>query len=61
MSYAAEYAQRIKDARKDELSKKAAYDEHFPDFDETSANLLPLDPSAGGAKTDIEFYQRRGE
>jgi hypothetical protein len=33
MSYAAEYAQRLEDARKDEVSKKAAYDEHFPDFD----------------------------
>jgi hypothetical protein len=34
MSYAAEYAQRLEDARKDEASRKAAYDEHFPDFDE---------------------------
>jgi hypothetical protein len=40
MSYAAEYAQRIQDARKDEASRKAAYDEHFPDFDENAEAMF---------------------
>jgi hypothetical protein len=39
MTYAAEHAQRLKWARQDEATKKVAYDEHHPDFDEHALGL----------------------
>ena len=55
----AEYdAQRIQWARADAAASKAS---EPPDFDEHAPHLMPLDPSANRASSDIDFYQRRGE
>ena len=49
--------QQIAWARKD----AAAQDALRPDYDEFDASREPLDRSAGSAKSDIDWYQRRGE
>jgi hypothetical protein len=55
----AEYDEkRIEWAMDDAAASKAS---EPPDFDEHAPHLMPLDPSAHRASSDIEFYQRRGE
>jgi hypothetical protein len=54
-------AQRLVWAREDAASAKAARDAHEPDFNENNPNLMPLDPSANPARSDAEWYRRRGE
>jgi hypothetical protein len=54
----ATHAQELQWANEDEASRKAAdaLRNKTPD-----KNAWPLDPSATPSKSDVEFYQRRGE
>tara|TARA_R110002110_G_scaffold335537_3_gene546202 strand:- start:2492 stop:2659 length:168 start_codon:yes stop_codon:yes gene_type:complete len=53
------HAQELKWANEDVAERKAATDLHFPDQD--TSHRWPLDPSASPSRSNLEFYQKRGE
>ena len=51
------HEQELQWANEEVAERQAATDLHFPD----DANRWPLDPSASPSRSNLEFYQKRGE
>ena len=55
----ATHAQELKWANEDVAERKAVADLNYPDQD--TSHRWPLDPSASPSRSNLEFYQKRGE
>jgi hypothetical protein len=53
------HVQELQWANEDEELRKVATDLHFPDHD--TDHQWPRDPSASPSRSNLEFYQKRGE
>jgi hypothetical protein len=51
-------AQELQAANEDEAERKAVADLNYPD---DTSHQWPRDPSASPSRSNLEFYQRRGE
>ena len=53
------HEQELQWANEEVAERQAATDLHYPDQD--TSHQWPLDPSASPSRSNLEFYQKRGE